>query len=70
MVPKSAAADLDAADLDGADPESIRLAMVMDSGLIVEPVIGRRFAPTRWRCAGMTALKDAGTQTMLTPPKP
>src|ERR1700730_7675764 len=27
---------------------------VMDSGLIAEPVIGPRFARTRWRCPGMT----------------
>ena len=26
----------------------------MDSGLIAEPVIGPRFARTRWRCPGMT----------------
>jgi len=25
----------------------------MDSGLIAEPVIGPRFARTRWRCPGM-----------------
>jgi len=25
----------------------------MDSGLAAEPVIGRRFAPTRWRRPGM-----------------
>jgi hypothetical protein len=33
----------------GAGPKSILPAVVMDSGLAAEPVIGPRFARTRWR---------------------
>src|SRR5258706_9042648 len=38
-----------------AGAEFILAVVVMDSGLIAEPVIGRRRAPTRWRCPGMTS---------------
>jgi hypothetical protein len=39
----------------GAGPESILTMVVMDSRLAAEPVIGPRFARTRWRRLGMTA---------------
>jgi hypothetical protein len=53
---------------EGASPESITAAawmwhdgrvapcfVVMDPGLAAEPVIGPRFARTRWRRPGMTS---------------
>jgi hypothetical protein len=44
------------ARLFGAGPESILTMVVMDSGLAAEPAIGPRFARTRWRRPGMTAV--------------
>jgi len=38
---------------EGAGPETITPAADMDSGLAAEPVIGPRFARTRWQRPGM-----------------